>query len=239
MAMRIRLVLPYFAGLALLAPPAPAATDLRPEDSSQARAAAPAVSDRNVRIVVTHEAEREDERTAVEAAAGARAGGARVGVGRRPPRSGVDVRAEASRGTARSRTQQQLLVLSGGKGWIQVAEQVPYADWFWVWGQPYGFWAPAVQWRDVGASLAVEPVALGGGRVRLKVTPAFSYFLDRERQVTEIHQLATEVVVREGEPVELGGVPVSDREFFERFLVGFDRSGQRQRMRITLAATVE
>jgi type II secretory pathway component GspD/PulD (secretin) len=194
---------------------------------------------RNVRIRVTHDSERLDERTLVGGSAGASAGGVTVGVGRNPPRSGVDVRADASRGRSTSQTQQEILVISGGKAQITVAEQVPYTDWFWTWGQSQGLWAPAVQWRDVGATLMVEPVALGDGRVRVRLTPAFSYFLDRERLVTEIHQLTTEVVVREGEPVDVGGVPMADREFRDRFLVGFDRGRTLQRVRITLVATVE
>ncbi|HVR70241.1 MAG TPA: hypothetical protein VMT87_05285 [Vicinamibacteria bacterium] len=194
---------------------------------------------RNVRIRVTHESERLDERTLLGGSAGASAGGVTVGVGRNPPRGGVDVRADASRHRSTSRTEQEIVVMSGGQARITVAEQVPYTDWFWSWGQAQGLWAPAVQWRDVGASLVVEPVALGDGRVRVRLTPALSYFLDRERLVTEIHQLTTEVVVREGEPIELGGVPMSDTEFRDRFLVGFDRGRTLQRVHITLRATVE
>ena len=45
----------------------------------------------------------------------------------------------------------------GGPEWERVmvtAEQVPYADWFWTWGQDQGLWpAQSVQWRDVGTSL--------------------------------------------------------------------------------------
>jgi hypothetical protein len=48
-----------------------------------------------------------------------------------------------------------------------------------------------------------------------------------------------QVVAREGEPVDLGGVPMANREFRDRFLVGFDRSGTLQRVHITLRATVE
>jgi len=194
---------------------------------------------RNVRIRVTHESERLDERTLLGGSAGAGKGDVRVGVGRNPPRSGVEVRGEASRTRSTSKTQQEIVVMSGGKAEITVAEQVPYSDWFLDWGQTRGLWARTIQWREVGASLVVEPVALGDGRVRVRLTPAFSYFLDRERLVTEIHQLTTEVVVREGEPIALGGVPLSDSEFRDRFLVGFDRGRTLQRVHITLRATVQ
>jgi type II secretory pathway component GspD/PulD (secretin) len=194
---------------------------------------------RNVRIRVTHDAERLDERTLLEGSAGASAGGVRVGVGRHPPSRGVEVTADASRSRTTAKTEQEIVVLSGGRAEIAVTEQVPYADWFWSWGQAQGLWTPAVQWRDVGASLVVEPIALGDGRVRVRVTPAFGYWLDRARQVTEVHQLTTEVVVREGEPIDLGGLPMSDREFRDRFLVGLDQGGTRQRVRITLRARVD
>jgi len=193
----------------------------------------------NVRIRVTHELTQLDERTRVELAAGAQAGDVHVGVGRNPPPHGVDVRGDASRGRSSSHTEQEILVMSGGRAEITVAEQVPYAEWFRTWGGAHGLWAPGVQWRDVGATLAVEPVALGDGRIRLKITPAFSYFVDRERLVTRVQQLATEVIVREGETLDLGGLPLSDTAFQERFLLGYDAGRTVQKVRITARATFE
>ena len=167
---------------------------------------------RNVRITVTHSSERVEDTS-------------RIG-------------ASSSRST--SDTRQELVVLSGGRARIQVAEQIPYADWFWTWGEGAGLWpAQSVQWRDVGTSLAVEPLILDDNQVRLRVTPEFSYLLDRDRLVTRVQQLSTEVVVREGEEVDLGGLPMSNREFKERFLLGVGRSGQAERVRIRLKARVE
>ena len=168
---------------------------------------------RNVRITVSHSSERVDE-------------SARLGVG------------SSSRSTAETR--QDIVVLSGGRASIQVAEQVPYAEWFWTWGQASGLWpAQSVQWRDVGTSLAVEPFVLDDHTIRLRVTPEFSYFLDRERVVSRVQQLTTEVIVREGEEIDLGGLPMSNREFKERFLIGTGRSGQAERMNIRLRARVQ
>jgi hypothetical protein len=193
----------------------------------------------NVRVRVTHELEQLDDRTRIGLSAGADAGGVHVGVGRTPPPRGVDVRAEASRGRTSSRTEQEILVMSGGRAEITVAEQVPYEEWFRAWGGAHGLWAPTVQWRDVGTALSVEPVVLGDGRVRVRVTPSFSYFVDRERLITRVQQLATEVVVREGETVDLGGLPASDTAFRDRFLLGYDAGRTVQRVRLSLRATVE
>jgi type II secretory pathway component GspD/PulD (secretin) len=168
---------------------------------------------RNVRITVSHSSERVDE-------------SARLGV------------SSSSRSTAETR--QDIVVLSGGRASIQVAEQAPYANWFWTWGQASGLWpAQSVEWRDVGTSLAVEPLVLDDHTIRLRVTPEFSYFLDRERLVSRVQQLSTEVIVREGEEIDLGGLPMNNREFKERFLIGTGRSGQAERMNIRLRARVQ
>ena len=185
------------------------------------------VSPRNVRITVVHSSERAES----ESEAG-------VTVRGRHPHADVRLGSSSSRST--SDTRQDIVVLSGGKASIEVAEQVPYADWFWTWGQGQGLWpAQSVQWRDVGTGLVVEPFVLDDHTVRLRVTPQFSYFLDRDRLVTRVQQLSTEVVVREGEEIDLGGLPMSNREFKERFLLGVSRSGQTERVQIRLRARIQ
>jgi Bacterial type II and III secretion system protein len=176
---------------------------------------------RNVRIVVTATSDRTARRQGVEAS------------------GGVVVRGGASRSRSRDETRQELLVMSGGRGEIVVGEEVPYLDWFQVWGQGYGLWQPGIQWKEVGARMVVEPTVLDEDTLRVRLTPAFSYLVDRRSLTTEVTRLTTEVVVREGEEIDLGGIPFSDRQFLERFLVGFDESGETARLRITLRASIE
>ena len=87
--------------------------------------------------------------------------------------------------------------------------------------------------------MEVEPLALSGGRIRVRITPYFEYMLNTRRQVTRVHTLTTEVVANEGEEIALGGVPAEDREFRERFLIGFDRVRGMSQASIRLRATVE
>ena len=54
-----------------------------------------------------------------------------------------------------------------------------------------------------------------------------------------MHTLTTEIVANEGEEITLGGVPADDREFRERFLIGFDRARGMSQASIRLRATVE
>lgn len=202
----------------------------RPEVHRRVAAALEAlrVPARNVRIRVMSSVTRTSRERGV-----AVSGRGRVGS------SGVDVRVRSSRSGSRARTEQELLVLSGSQASIVVAEEVPYLEWFWTWGQPHGLWSGAVAWKEVGARLKVQPFVLDDDTLRVRLTPEFSYLLDRERLVTEVHELATEVVVREGEEINLGGIPMSDREFLERFLFGFDEVGNAVGVEMKLKATIE
>ena len=183
----------------------------------------------NVRITTITSAERIDD-----------ASGASVSVHGPivPPQPRVEVHGGAASSRSTSETRQDILVMAGGRAHIRVSEQVPYSDWFWTWGQGQGLWTATTAWHDVGSGLLVEVLAAGGGTVRLRVTPEFSYFIDRDRQVTSVQRLSTEVVAREGEEIDLGGTS-TNREFEERFMVGVGRSGQRERVRIRLRARVE
>lgn len=183
---------------------------------------ASAAEDTNVRITVTHEFSRSDRRDTVQ-------------IGPRP-------RLGSSRATTTGRTQQQVLVMDGGQAAITVAEEVPYSEWFWTWGRARGLWAEgawaqSTSWQQVGASLVVEPAVLPGGRIRVRLTPRFSAFVGSRRREIDVHELTTEVVVREGEEIDVGGVPMSDSEFQERFLIGLDRYGTSQRVNIRLKAS--
>ena len=118
-------------------------------------------------------------------------------------------------------------------------EEVPYLDWFQVWGQGHGLWQAGVAWKEVGARMIVEPAVVGEGTLRVRLTPAFSHMVDRRTLTTEVTRLSTEVMVRDGEEIDLGGIPFSDRQFLEKFLVGFDESGETVQTRITLRATID
>jgi hypothetical protein len=130
-------------------------------------------------------------------------------------------------------------VLSGSRASLRIADEVPYAEWFWTWGRQRGLWVESVRWRDVASGMEVEPVALPDGRIRVRLTPYFEYFVDGRREVTRVHTLTTEVVANPGEEIALGGVPAEDREFRERFLIGYDRSRRLSQASIRLRATVE
>lgn len=198
------------------------------------------VTPRNIRIEVTARMERTDRERTLEASGSVGGGPVRVGVGRRPPaRTGVEVGARDSRGRTEVNAQQQLLVLSGGRASLTVAEQVPYSEWLFTWGVSHGLWAQNVVWQEVGTSMVVEPRVLGNGTILVRLIPRFDYRSGGNAQTVEVNELSTEVVVRDGEEIQIGGVPFRDEDFRERFLAGIDEVGQTSRVAMTLRARVE
>jgi type II secretory pathway component GspD/PulD (secretin) len=197
------------------------------------------VAPRNIRIEVTAHMERTDRERQLEASGSVGGGSARVGVGRRPPRTGVVIGGQDSRSRTTVNARQQLLVLSGGRASLTVAEEVPYSEWLYTWGLGHGLWAQNVVWQEVGTSMVVEPRVLGNGTILVRLTPRFDYRAGGDSRTVEVTELSTEVIVRAGEEIALGGVPFRDTDFRERFLAGVDESGQTARVEMTLRATVE
>jgi type II secretory pathway component GspD/PulD (secretin) len=153
------------------------------------------------------------------------------------PRPEIQARAGSSR--TRVSAQQQVLVVSGGRASIGVAQRTPSDEWFLGWGVDQGVWTQAPAWREVGTSLLVQPTIVGQNLIRVRLTPELSYFVEAERRTTQVVQLATEVVVSPGQEIDVGGLPLRDEEFKRRFLIGYDESGSQQRVDVRLVATIE
>jgi type II secretory pathway component HofQ len=186
------------------------------------------VTTRNVRVGVTFRWQATSDHV------GAQAGG------RVTPRGGnITLSGEASDAQSKTTSRQELVVLSGGTASLRIADEVPYSDWFWTWGVGRGLWVEGTRWRDVASGMDIEPFALPDGKIRLRLTPYFEYFIDGSRQATRLHQLTTEVIANDGEEMTLGGVPANDTEFRDRFLIGFDRQRGTSQASISVRATVE
>jgi type II secretory pathway component GspD/PulD (secretin) len=159
-------------------------------------------------------------------------------VGSDPTKASARVQLENMSSSLASLVQQELLVISGGKAHLRVGTDVPYADWFWNYGIQCKLWSGPTRWKEVGAQLVVEPYVIGS-KVRVRLTPEFSYVLDQETLSTSIEKLTTEVFVENGQEIELGGLTASNRDFYSRFLVGYTHSGEKRNLRIVLKPTIE
>jgi type II secretory pathway component GspD/PulD (secretin) len=165
---------------------------------------------------------------------GASKGDVTVRAGDDAPPSAAAVKASSERSETTVTARQELLVLSGSRAAISVAQHTPHADWFWTWGGDRGLWNV-----QPGASLVVQPTVIPDDMIRLRITPRFSYYVDGTHTETEVAELATEVVLSDGSELDVGGMPLRDSEFYDRFLTSYDRSGETQRLEIRVSAKIQ
>lgn len=133
-----------------------------------------------------------------------------------------------------SNTQQSLLTASGREASLRIGERVPHVEWLMDYGWHGRYITQRVSWQEVGAFLVVTPTILADGRtVHIRLTPELRGLVDGSPYRTRFTGLDTEVFVHDGETLSIGGLD-RDNEFYTRFLIGFDRTGQQTALDITL-----
>lgn len=125
--------------------------------------------------------------------------GIRIGVG--GPNLRVWLDASAKKSNRISRDVMFVTVLSGHEGQIHVGYD--------TYVERLGYWTPhgyrvLVEKAVIGRSLAVRPTILKGGMVAVEVWPRFTS--RRRRGAIDVTELATKVVVRDGQPIVIGGM---------------------------------
>lgn len=138
----------------------------------------------------------------------------------------------------RADTTQFIVSASGREAMLRVGERVPHVDWIMEYGWRGGYITSQLHWEEVGAFLVVTPTILPDRRtVLVRVTPELRGQVDGQPHHTRFSALSTEVIVRDGETISLGGL-AEDREFYSRFLIGFDRAGERRSLDIELTPRI-
>ena len=131
------------------------------------------------------------------------------------------------------------IVQDGGESTLLVASQVPYQQvtFYRDWLTGAGLVASSVQFKDVGTSLKVRATILPGNQIRVTVTPSVSWFSADTAGSIEVTQAATEVVVPNGRPVQIGGATTKLHEV-TRQILGVSASQSASETLLTLTATV-
>ena len=145
------------------------------------------------------------------------------------------------RGTATDRTTltsddttQLLTVSSGHEASLFVGQEVPYLDYLMDYCIQYRALAERISWERVGSQLLVQPTIIGDGpNINIRLIPQLSGMVAGRPYARKLTELATEIEVADGRTIQIGGLG-RHAEFYNRFLVGFNRDGAMQSLNITL-----
>lgn len=136
-------------------------------------------------------------------------------------RTQIENRNTRTQGTMR----QSLMVQSGREASLQIGSETPYLEWFVSHGRHRGWIEANVVFDRAGAFLRFKPTVLGDGKqIKVEVTPELRGMQNGRQHSVSFVELTTSFTVLSGQTIPLGGL-AEQSEFFERFLIGFDRSG--------------
>lgn len=189
---------------------------------------------RNLRISVRHTGERARRQDNRGISGDTRAGGTRIIVtdgnhgtggvilGRSGQNGNVQLHTERRITTTRGTSDQTLTVQDGGRAFLRVGESIPQVQQFLVLiGNRPGV-VTGVQYYDVTTGFEVEPrivnEASSTERIQLTVTPRLAFRSDQGAQNVNFQELATQVLARPGEWLDLGGAVGSVNEVNRQIL---------------------
>ena len=160
--------------------------------------------------------------------------------GRTTGTAAADVAIEARRTRTLAQTTQEILVSSGREGVIEVGQEVPYTEWLFDYAIRHGLVrTPDIRWRLIGARMVVLPTIVGDGPlIHVRLIPEVTAEVQGHPERVRFERVATEVTVRDGEPLRIGGF-AENRDFYDRFLVGVGRGGQTRALDISLIPRIE
>lgn len=166
-------------------------------------------------------------------------GGRDVRVGNSPvPRNGIVIGGGSTQVRSTTNSGQFLLVQGGQTAYIEVAKQVPFADYFYGYASNLGIAVPAIRWESVGTRMAVRP-DVQGDLIRVEIVPELTTLSGGQNGILTLKQLATVVTVANGVPVQIGGFKDAAADFNLNFFSGAGGSRRGGNSTFTLKATVQ
>jgi len=153
-------------------------------------------------------------------------------VGQSGPNNGTQDSSERYIATKRDAATQTLTVLDGGHAFLRFGETITQVQPFLALaGSRLGAVA-GIQYYDVTTGFEVEPRLLGE-RIQLAVTPRLAFRSDQGAQTVNFQELRTQVLVKPGEWVDLGGA-VESTSAVNRQILSTGNDGSRFLIRVDL-----
>lgn len=151
----------------------------------------------------------------------------------------AEVRLNHQNTSRRENVTQSLVASSGHHASLHVGETVPYLTWLHEYGRRWGYIRETeIEWQDVGSFLVMEPTILGNSLIRIRLTPELSGRLKNgERQTIQFTRVATEIIVKDGATVSIGGFS-ENKEFYSKFLIGRSHNENSTITDITLTPSI-
>ncbi len=136
-------------------------------------------------------------------------------------------------------TSQKLLLRSGSEAVISVGKEVPFLTELLVLGRNWGYIQPKIEIKQVGASLRAKAVVVGDtDMVAVTLTPQLSGLVGSKITRIRYTKVATTVTIRSGETLTLGSFG-TNKDFYNKFLAGFDSGNKSTAVNITLTANIQ
>ena len=132
------------------------------------------------------------------------------------------------------------IVQDGGDSTLQVATRVPYEDvrFYRDYATGAGYATRAIAFENVGTSLKVHADVLSNRQIRLRLVPSVSYFSADGSGAIDFTDAATELVVEDGKPVNIGGGTTQTEELTRR-IFGYGRARSESESSILLRAVLQ
>ena len=135
------------------------------------------------------------------------------------------------------RTTQSLVVSDGSAAIIEIGTEVPFSEWLIKFGRQHGYIQQNVRYKHTGASLRILPRIIDEekGLIAIKLIPELSAVNEEENNFATIQFLnvSTELILHDGETIIFGGA-INNKEFYDKFLVGFTKEGIKKRIQMVL-----
>jgi Bacterial type II and III secretion system protein len=132
------------------------------------------------------------------------------------------------------------LVQDGGETLLSVATRVPYDQitYFRNYATEGGYIERQIVFTDVGTAVRVGATILPDNQIRVHLTPRLSYFSAERSGAIDFTELATEVIVPNGQPLSLGGSTSRIHEL-TRQILGYQNRSVTGETGLTLTATIQ